>query len=155
MKFAKKMVAITEDEYNKLRSCKSTKKKRQTKRYQTAPFRLPTQQPRSTSIEGFFHPDYQSKVQNLLNELQQIGVRVTSNRELQLPHGDIIPGSDVVELIKEFLVGATPSRQKPVGWKDFANAVANSNAPIAMISKAGVKNLVKKIRNETINWDEY
>lgn len=152
MKFAKKMVAITEDEYKKLRGCSPRDK---LIKYKKRIAKKIVHKSPTVSLEGFFHPNYQSKVKKLLEELYKTGVKVTSNRELQLPYGDVIHGSDVVDLIKEFFVGTAASQHKPIGWKEFTNAVANSNAPLGMMSKAAPRSTVRKIRNETINWDEY
>lgn len=153
MKYAKKMVAITEEEYNKLKGCKEEKKLITYK--QNMARRIVKTQNNLPNIEGYFHPDHQSRVRNLLDELKSTGLKVNSKREIILPYGDTIPGSDIVSLMKELFIGATLSREKPAGWQEFTNAVANSSAPLAMISKGAARGVIKKIRNETMMWDEY
>ena len=63
------------------------------------------------NIEGYFPPEHQSRVKTLLEELKTTGFKINSNREIILPYGDTIPGSDIVSLMKELFVGATLSRE--------------------------------------------
>ena len=156
MKYAKKMVASTEEEYNKLKGCKKQQTHKKLIKYkQNMVQRIVKSQNKRPNIEGYFHPDHQSRVKNLFEELESAGMKVNSNREIILPYGDTIPGSDIVSLMKELFVGATLSREKPTGWQEFANTVASSSAPLEMISKGPARGVIKKIRNETMLWDQY
>ena len=156
MKYTKKMVAITEEEYNKLKGCKKQKTQKKLIKYkQDMARKIVKSHNKQPIIEGYFHPDHQSRVRNLFEELKSVGMKVNSNREIILPHGETIPGSDIVSLMKELFVGANLSRQKPQGWQEFTNTVASTSAPLEMITKGAARGIIKKIRNETMLWDEY
>ena len=88
----------------------------------------------------------------LISDLLKSGAKITNNRELQVSHGDTVFGSDVVELVKELLVGSRFSVQKPKGWPEFVNAVADSDVPLRMISKSVSRNLIKKFGKSQIHW---
>ena len=106
------MIAITEEEYNKLKGCKKQKSHKKLIKYkQEMARKIVKSQKKDPIIEGYFHPDHQSRVKNLFEELKSAGMKVNSNREIVLPHGDTIPGSDIVSLMKELFVGATLSKQ--------------------------------------------
>ena len=59
-------------------------------------------------------------------ELIASGVTINSKNELQLAHGDTVPNSNIIELMKELLVGATTSRDNVEGLNEFLNAIART-----------------------------
>ena len=91
----------------------------------------------------------------MMKELKSMGVKINSQRELMLPHGDTVSGSDIVSLLKEIFVGSRMSKESPIGWEHFTDLVASSAAPLDMISKGPARNIVKQLRNETFVWDDY
>lgn len=64
------------------------------------------------------------------------GIEWTDNKELILSNGVIIPHSNIVDLIKEALVG-TRKRQRtiPIGWQDFLKTLATLNIPKSFFPK--------------------
>ena len=158
MKQAKRMVAITEEEYQELKRIKKKSNYIEAVKYKQAlAQKLNVKQKAKSTIDGYFEPKHQSRVKNLMDELNAIGVKVNSRRELQLPYGDTIAHSDIVMLLKELLVGSTLSRNRPIGWDEFINVVAKSAIPSSMISKGAAKKLVEDARRDRLilDWEEY
>ena len=81
-------------------------------------------------------------------------MKIKVNREIHLPHGDTVDGSDIVPLMKELFIGTRISVNKPIGWKEFIELVAQSNIPLSVISKTPARNIIQRIRSETMTWDE-
>ena len=69
---------------------------------------------------------------------------------MQLAHGDTVPNSNIIELMRELLVGATTSRDNVEGWNEFLNAIARTDVPLSIFPKNAVKNALRRIR-----WEEY
>lgn len=173
MKHAKKMILLTEEEY-KSKCLKPQKTK--SKKSQRKPEKLLGERNRTkhsivqykqkmgsmiqdqlakerklAGIESFFDPKYQSTVKAILAELKDTGVSFNSNRELKLAHGDTVPGSNIIDLMRELLVGATsPKDVQLSGWKEFMAAIAYSNLPLSIFTKTTSKSLLRKLR-----WEEY
>ena len=151
MKHARKMVVITEDEYKKLKGCKKSRqtvtdyKKRMSSQIQQS--LLNSNQP---SIDRYFDPKYQNKVIALMSALKKSGATINSKHELQLAHGDTVDGSNIIELMRALLVGATTSHNNLKGWTEFLNAIANTEVPLSIFSKNAVKTALRRIR-----WEEY
>jgi hypothetical protein len=53
--------------------------------------------------------------------------------------GDRVPGSNITDLVHTFV---TPSKRKPAGWKEFGQALVESNVPRTFISN---ENLLKEV----------
>ena len=159
MKHAKRMIAITEEEYHQLKRIKKKSNYIEAVKYKQALAQKLNvkQKAKSTTIDGYFEPKHQSRVKNLMEDLNAIGVKVNNRRELQLPYGDTIAHSDIVLLLKELLVGSTLSRTRPIGWDEFINVVAKSAIPSSMISKGAAKKLVEDARRDRLilDWEEY
>jgi hypothetical protein len=169
MKRAKKMVVITEDEYQRLKSKQAVKMKREAQKYTQRISKTiqgkfgalsslstqPSVSTETTSIEDYFTPDFRGKVKNILLDLKQSGMKINNNREIILPHGDTVSGTDIVSLLKEILVGARLSKQKPSGWRKFLEIVASSDIPIETFSKTAVKGIIQRLRRDEMTWEEY
>ena len=156
MKNAKRMIVLSEEEYKKLKGCQQSKLYNKAIVYKQEMNRK-FQKPRikKIKIDGYFTPEKQSRVKSLLLELESIGVKIKVNREIQLPHGDTVDGSDIVPLMKELFIGTRLSVNKPIGWKEFLELVAQSNIPLSVISKTPARNIIQRIRSETMTWEEY
>lgn len=173
MKNARKMILLTEDEYK--RKCKdeeclkpSLEKKMRKKSHQSAPRketilqykkrvgsmireRMKKESVPVAPVESVFDPKYQSTVKAILAELKASGMTFNNNRELKLAHGDTVHGSNIIDLIRELLVGATsPKDVRLLGWKDFMNAIAYSNLPLSIFTKGTSRAVLRKLR-----WEEY
>ena len=108
----------------------------------------------SISVKSYFKPEYQSIVSAILTGLKQIGVKVKNDFTVQLPYGDIIQGSNIVNLLKELVTGSVMSARRPIGWKLFLPVVAQTSTPLAMYTKAYVRDRIAKIRRDQ-TWEEY
>ena len=160
------MVVLTEEEYKKLKNQRKIRLHKKAAKYkQKLSQKIQKQSMKKQRyakssnkhdiLHEYFMPQHQSMAKALISDLLKSGAKITNNRELQVSHGDTVFGSDVVELVKELLVGSRFSVQKPKGWPEFVNAVADSDAPLSMISKSVSRNLIKKIRQESNPWIEY
>lgn len=156
MKFAKRMVVLTEEEYKKLKGRKKTDIYAKAVAYkQEMSRKMLKPQVKGNKIDGYFTPDNQTRVKTLIKELSSIGMKIQSNREITLPHGDTVDGSDIVALMKELFVGTRLSVNRPTGWRQFTEAVAQSGAPISMISKLQARRIIERLRDERMEWEEY
>ena len=108
----------------------------------------------SISVESYFKPEYQSIVSAILTGLKQIGVKVKNDFTVQLPYGDIIEGSNIVNLLKELVTGTVMSARRPIGWTLFLSVVAQTSTPLVMFTKQYVRNRIAKIRSDQ-TWEEY
>ena len=151
MKHAKRMVVISEDEYRKL---KGSSKSRQTvanyKKRISSQIQQRLSQKKQPSIDSFFDIKHQGIVRALVAALNASGVSFNSNYELQLAHGDTVSSSNIIELMRELLIGATTSRDNIKGWNEFLNAIARTEVPLSIFSKNAVKTALRRIR-----WEEY
>lgn len=174
MKHAKKMILLTEEEYKSKcfkpkiieskKSSKKTKKALGEKQRRTKSSIVQykrkigslihdqlTKERKPENIESFFDQKYQSTVKAILAELNNSGVSFNINRELKLAHGDTVPGSNIIDLLRELLVGATsPKDVRLSGWKEFMTAIAYSNLPLSIFTKGTSKHILRKLR-----WEEY
>lgn len=169
MKHSRRMVVISEEEYKRLktrsllndqkRKVALTKKNSKQIRKQildkqrfvsgkTALQLFPA------SVESFFLPQYQSQVSAVLSELQLRGAKLNDNRELVMPYGDTIHGSNIINLMKELLTG-TRQGELPVGWREFMTLVANTNIPLAAFKKKSSKDTLNRLRNDQVDWEEF
>jgi len=166
MKYARKMVLIPEEEYMELKgnppSSKTSQLKRKVRevlrgtrdhsaatqmsqlvgsylRHKQSEQSKPVSAPKKPSInfQQFFEPIYEKKVTSLLSQLKENRIGWTQNKELQLPTGQIIPHSNIVDLIKEALVGTRKKTRThiPTGWREFIQAIAHSNIPKSFFTK--------------------
>ena len=162
MKFARKMVLIPEDEYLELKekppASKTSEFKRKVrevlrnKRDHSAATQMsqlvgsyirhkqseqPKLVPKPMDFLQFFEPIYHKKVTLLLSQLKDNRIGWTQNKELQLPTGQIIDHSNIVDLIKEALVASRKKKraQIPIGWNEFIRAIATSTIPKSFFTK--------------------
>lgn len=106
------------------------------------------------SVESFFLPQYQSQVSAVLAELQLRGVKLNDNRELVMPYGDTIHGSNIINLMKELLTG-TRQGQLPTGWREFMTVVADTNIPLAAFKKKSTRDHLSRVRQDLLDWEEF
>lgn len=169
MKHGQRMVVISEEEYKKLKTRaqlndqkrtvalkkKTSKQIRQRimDKQQFVSGKTALQQS-PASVESFFLPQYQSLVSAVLSELQLRGVKLNSNRELVMPYGDTIYGSNIIDLMKELLTG-TRQGQLPTGWREFITVVANTNIPLSAFKKKGSRDALSRVRMDQVDWEEF
>ena len=75
----------------------------------------------SSMVLGFL-PMYKAKGRLLLRHLINAGVKWSNKGELISRSGDVIPGSNAVDLVREALVGSRRMKQnygEPSGWGEF------------------------------------
>ena len=181
MKYATRMVLVPETDYLKRRvnpekdrkaaiklSQKLGKKIRQrnqsTARLKGETHPMPTAQISSlykqarpkqdiSKLIEYLTPLYRDKAKLLLAELITQGVTWNDDKELVLPGDKVLPESNIVDLLKEALVGSKRSKTKPKGWNDFVVVIAASSAPLTMFTKKSVLNEISKVRNRPIYID--
>ena len=166
MKYSRRMVILSEEEYKKLKQfsikgrtkCVSQVKQNTLKqinhRLQDSSFHARPSE-RSAEINLFFAPEYQSQVSAVLTELNLRGMKFNSNQEIVLAHGDTIHGSNIMELMKELIVGTRQSTSKPTGWREFITAVANTTIPLVVFKKKASRDSIARIRKEKIVWEVF
>ena len=167
MKHSRRMVVISEEEYKNLkRKSLLTDQKRKVALAKKNSKQIRKQildnqhfvsgktalQLSPASVESFFLPQYQSQVSAVLAELQLRSAKF--NRELIMPYGDTIHGSNIINLIKELVTG-TRQGELPVGWREFMALVANTNIPLAAFKKKSSKDTLKRLRNDQVDWEEF
>jgi len=160
MKFSTRMVLIPETEYLSLKASTGTKRKQTfTELTQdiSKKIRLSDQDNAelfkpSVDIIEHMPPIYHSKAKRLLAELAIAKIKHTDSKEVVLPNGAVITRSNIVDLVKEALVG-NHSRLKPIGWDDFLESIVASNIPSTMFKKT-VKNAIELMRAGPA-WEAY
>ena len=165
MKYARKMVLIPEDEYRELKEKPPLSKTSEFNRKVRELLREPRTHSAATQMSQlvgsvirhkqskepkvvkapidflqFFEPIYHKKVTSLLSQLKENRIEWTENKELQLD-GQVIPHSNIVDLIKEALVGTRRKTRThtPTGWREFIQAIARSNIPKSFFTKRTTK----------------
>ena len=157
------MVLISEDEYKTLKekteSCLRDKALKTKKRIEHQILQSHKQENEAKTakvdVESFLTPQYHSQVQAVLSALKATGNRITHDNELSLAQGGTLAGSDIVELMKELLVGSKQSSTKPEGWFSFLRAISNTTLPTSMFTKTAVRNKIKQIRHSDMPWEDY
>lgn len=164
MKYAKRMVLVPEVDYLQ-RASKPKKKidvhnaaiaisqklgKRLRKRDQTAA-RLKEQwdfhqRPKRVDMAEHLPPVYQQKARLLLGELAHQGVTYTKNNELVLPNREVLPQSNIMDLLTAALV-TTRGREppKPKGWSEFMENIAASGIPTSLFTKKATQRALARV----------
>ena len=78
---------------------------------------------------------YKAKGRLLLHHLRNAGVKWSNNGKLISRSGDVIPGSDAVDLVRQALVGSCRMKQnygEPSGWGEF---LREANVPRSLLGK--------------------
>lgn len=160
MKHARKMVLIPEEEYKELLAIKQNKngeiklkvnKVLKGKRDHVAAKKLSQlvgqylrhkqqQQPikkKKVDLLQYFAPTYHQKVKTLMSTLEDYGTSLTNRNELVLASGHIVRNSNIVDLLKEALVGTKRKERGriPVGWGEFIKEIADANVPLGLFTK--------------------
>ena len=95
---------------------------------------------------------YRNKAKLLLGQLQARGVKWNTFGELILPDGQTIDKSNIVDLLNEAFVGsAKKSAQKPVGWTEFVQGIAQAHIPYTMFRK---QSTLDDLNNARVEWEE-
>lgn len=160
MKHAKKMVLIPEEEYNELLALKQTKKGEikfkvnkvlKGKRDHAAAKKMsqivgqylrfkeqqPTQKKKKVDLIHYFSPTYHQKVKTLMSALEDFGTSLTNRNELVLSSGQVVTNSNIVDLLKEALVGTRRKERAnpPLGWGEFIKEIREANIPLGLFTK--------------------
>ena len=118
MKYAKRMVLIPEVEYLALKQTSPSSRKHRlpptsiqleqesgkrirTRDQETHVLQRMLRPKQQVSLVEHLPPTYQSKAKALLSELELAHIKPSENKELVLPSGETVYGSNVVDLVKE------------------------------------------------------
>lgn len=103
----------------------------------------------SPSFLHFFAPIYHQKVTMLMNELNAHGIKWTDDRELILKNGIVVPNTNIVDLMREAIVGTRKKVREstPFGWKEFVEAIATTHIPLSMFTKRTTKQDIEEARH--------
>ena len=180
MKYAQKMVLVSEAEYRMLQEMKNKRPKEselKTKmkkvlagerdydaakkmaqllgesiRYKQKSFKP---EKKRTDLEQYFPPTYHSKVTLLLKELKDHGIDYSGQNELMLPGGQVVPNSNIVDLLKEALLAKKKTEPPPVGWPEFIRSIASTNIPLSTFTKRTTKKQIEEARDGGQAWEVY
>ena len=111
--------------------------------------------PKKEDLLDFFEPIYHKKVDTLISKLHDQGIEWNDKKESKLPSGDIVPHSNIVDLIKEAVVAFKKKSQRetvPVGWKAFITAIASSSIPKSLFTKRSTLHDIDTVQHE---WEVY
>ena len=92
----------------------------------------------SGMVWGHLPDIYKAKGRLLLHHLRNAGVKWSNKGELILRSGDVIPGSNAVDLVREALVGSHRMKQnygEPSGWGEFLHTLREANVPRSLFGK--------------------
>lgn len=101
----------------------------------------------------YFDPIYHRKVNLLLSQFQTHGIGWNEQKELTLPSGEVIAHSNIIDLIKEALVGAKKRGPLPVGWKAFIEAIVATPIPPSLFRKKSTLEDITKAQEHV--WQVY
>ena len=95
---------------------------------------------------------YRNKAKLLLGQLQARGVKWNTAGELILPDGQTIDKSNIVDLLNEAFVGSSKqSAEKPVGWTEFVQGIAQAAIPYSIFRK---QSTIDDLNNAKVQWEE-
>ena len=100
------------------------------------------------NLLSFFSPTYHEKVKAVMLFLETHGVTLTDKMELILSNGNVIPNSNIIDLLKEALV-ITKRKERttvPNGWAEFIQEIANSNVPLNLFTKRTTLGDIRQLR---------
>ena len=97
----------------------------------------------------YFAPTYHQKVTMLMKELNAHGITWTDDKELVLKSGLIVPNSNIIDLIREALVGTRKKVREstPFGWREFVETIATSHIPLSMFTKRSTREDIEQVRH--------
>ena len=94
--------------------------------------------PYSSMVLGHLPNMYKAKGRLLLHHLRNAGVKWSNKGELISRSGDVIPGSNAIDLVREALVGSRRMKQnygEPWGWGQFLQTLREANVPRSLFGK--------------------
>ena len=95
-------------------------------------------------------PDmYKAKGRLLLHHLRNAGVKWSNKGEIISRSGDVIPGSNAVDLVREALVGSRRMKQnygEPSGGGEFLQTLREANVPRSLFGK---KKTLRQLQEDT------
>ena len=172
MKYAKRMIMVPEDEYLALKGT-TTKLKVKKEEDLQKPFTKMTQNlgkkirvrdlikseekilqapldlnREIVNMTEHLPQTHHHKARLLLTELRAQGFNWKYNKELTVPSGHTLRGSNVIDLIKEALVQARKKVPKPTGWAEFIAAVAESGIPKTLFTKKSTKQALESSQKD-------
>ncbi len=182
MKYATRMVLIPETEYLSLKESSNEiyKRKKRLNPKMTATqltqelgkkIRLRDQETKvlmnlvkptpKVKIVEHLPPSFHNKGSVLLSELALANIKHSENKELVLPSGEMVPRSNMTDLLKEALHQQKKSvGRKPVGWTAFVRALAASPVPMMLLNQT-TRAAIAKVRptlvkdEQDIRWFTY
>ena len=92
----------------------------------------------SSMVLGHLPDMYKAKGRLLIHHLRNAGVKWSNKGELISRSGDVIPGSNAVDLVREALVGSRRMKQnygEPSGWGEFLHTLREANVPRSLFGK--------------------
>lgn len=101
---------------------------------------------------------YHKKGKLTLDELQAQGFSWKQNKEITVPSGQTLTGSNIVDLLKEALVPQRKRTPKPSGWTDFIRSIASSGVPQSLFTKQGTKRALQQaqvLEGPGADWEIY
>ena len=111
--------------------------------------------PKKEDLTDFFEPLYHRKVKYLVSQLEDHGIEWTDSKELVLSNGAIIHHSNIVDLIKEALVGSKKQRRTiPTGWNKFLKVLSALNFPHNFFPKRTTSRDLEKMQKDQ-EWETY
>ena len=180
MKYAVRMVIIPELEYLQLKQQKPTpgklpktrqafikhtqelgrqiRERAQAAEPSTAAEVTPPTDPRRSTPDIVEHlpRQYRDKARRALSEMANHGFSWKYNREVQLPSGQLLSGSNIVDLLKEAIDPKTSSN--PRGWSAFITSIADSAIPRSLFSKSSTKRALQQVEPVPLpspSWEAY
>lgn len=180
MKYAQKMVLIPEVEYHTLldKPKSKTGQLRQDmkdilkgKRDHTAAAKMsqlfgaymrtkasekpPAPKSKQDDFLEYFDPIYHKKVKLLVSQLRDHGIEWNEQKELRLSSGETIAHSNIIDLIKEAVVGTKKKQREPlpIGWQAFIEAIASSSIPVSLFKKKSTLDDIARAQHHA--WEVY
>ena len=89
----------------------------------------------------------------MLSQFQTHGIGWNERKELILPSGETIVHSNIIDLIKEALVGTKKRGPLPVGWQAFIDAIVATPIPTTLFRKKSTLEDIAKAQGHV--WQVY
>lgn len=155
LKTRRRYIQLTQDLGRKIRQRDSEKIQQQ--RVQAAATKS---DPYHTVVDLIQHlpPVYHSKARLALSELLAQGFAWKQNKEVTIPSGQTLVGSNIVDLLKEAFVPQRRGTPKPTGWSEFIQYVASAGVPQSLFTKKETKRALQQvhhIESPGADWETY
>ena len=101
---------------------------------------------------------YHKKGKLTLDELQSQGFSWKQNKEITVPSGKTLTGSNIVDLLKEALVPQRKGTPKPSDWTEFIQSIASSGVPQSLFTKKETKRALQQVQvleGPGVDWEIY